>query len=1136
MNLGKKADVKSTDTGMALAKDGGVANTGVMIVGELHQHSSGSADYQLTDEEMIASLQSYALRLRETYGRLDLEVLTPLSDQGEHPAVELREVFVAPLVRADPPPIELPRELMKRLLELGEISENAELPPGIRAAQLNRVREEYLSRPALDVLSVICDTQYERVVLLGDPGAGKSTLARYLALTLTSGVQYESLRNVSGYLPLVIELRRYAEERWRERTFEDFLDHLHATERMCVSPAMLRKCLSEGRFIAVFDGLDELFDPAIRKITAQRIAAFASCYPGGRIVVTSRLIGYQRGTLDGAGFKHYMLQDLTDEKIKEFARLWYRNACPDNPDDVDVLARRLTGAIDASKPIRELAGNPLLLTILSIIGRRQTLPRDRQGVYRHAVTVLVAHLDQDAKHLKQAGLPGSELLDVLDAEDRHEMLRLLARHMQEGHSGIAGNHIHARELTSIIREHLQQYELPPAQAKAAAQAMVSQLRERNFILSRYGGEVYGFVHRAFLEYLAAEDIAHRYKEDREWTPDGLISEVIGRHATDPSWHEVLLLIIGQLNERDTARAIDHLLQLHRMADAGDSGMLSMALRALAEVRKIGSLAAQSSAVIMALAHEMENAEWSSRETLKATLPALSTFGEFWKGRQLYLHWFHVRGQFISNNGISARAACELYLNPVMPKLLARYAPLASVRKQMLRFLAQHWGDHPGVSDLLLDRAISDPDDASRATAIEQLARWVDLPETLDLVRDRVVSDPDSGPRKAALKLLAAGWSGLPGTLDVVRGCAVSEAAEDVRVAALELLVEHWVDLPETLDLVRDRVVSDPDSGPRKAALKLFAVVGGGLPGTLDAVLRSATSPDFPTRQTALSQLVDFWPGQPEVLEAIRESATGDVEMVVRLFSTVVLATRYHDQPDTATVLYDRACSDPDPDLRTIALLMSFSHWSDRPQTLDLLMERIDSEPEGKVRGVALAHLKGWTKRPGIVDLLRERAISDPAPEARTGALSSLAASCSDYPEVRELVQGRVIADSDAEVREAALQLLRGKWKDLPETRDAIRDRALNESEPMFRVAALQIYGGTDESVVTEVLHRAENDDSPVVRVAAARMLAFGWPESPQTREILRRVAEVDHHKDVRSAAKSALNAVTEFSVLVAIDA
>ncbi|WP_055713829.1 ABC transporter ATP-binding protein [Streptomyces torulosus] len=123
-----------------------------------------------------AALKQYAVRVRERYGRLDLDVLIP-TEEGEHPPVALREVFVSPLVRADPPPVELPRDILNRLVETGDWP--AELPPGVEQESLERARQAYQERPARDVLHLLAARDADRLVLLGDPGAGKSTLARH---------------------------------------------------------------------------------------------------------------------------------------------------------------------------------------------------------------------------------------------------------------------------------------------------------------------------------------------------------------------------------------------------------------------------------------------------------------------------------------------------------------------------------------------------------------------------------------------------------------------------------------------------------------------------------------------------------------------------------------------------------------------------------------------------------------------------------------------------------------------------------------------------------------------------------------------------------------------------------------------
>ena len=83
-----------------------------------------------------------------------------------------------------------------------------------------------------------------------------------------------------------------------------------------------------GRALFLFDGLDEVFDPAQREEVAAQIATFANEYPGVLSVVTSRAAGYQRQTFANAGFDHFTLEDLDDEQITRFLDNWYRYVMP----------------------------------------------------------------------------------------------------------------------------------------------------------------------------------------------------------------------------------------------------------------------------------------------------------------------------------------------------------------------------------------------------------------------------------------------------------------------------------------------------------------------------------------------------------------------------------------------------------------------------------------------------------------------------------------------------------------------------------------------------------------------------------------------------------------------------------------
>jgi predicted NACHT family NTPase len=394
-------------------------------------------------------------------------------------------------------------------------------------------------------------------VLLGDPGAGKSTLARFLVLTLAGGSAATALPGLDGRLPLLVELRVFADLRGECPTFLDFLHRMHEREGLGLPRDLLEWYLAEdGRALVVFDGLDELFDPKVREAVAREIGGFAAHFPRVRVVVTSRVIGYRRPVLDNEGFAHFTVQDLDTDQIGTFVQRWYGVALRDRPAEAAARRDRLMRAVADSPSIRELAGNPLLLTILAIIGRRRELPRERRKVYEHAATVLVEQWDP-TRHLHDA----SVRVDYVTPDDRRQMLRRVAARMQAGRSGLAGNHIRGEELVEELAGYLTgRYQLEPVAAATGARAMLAQFRERNFILSRYGAEVYGFVHRAFLEYFCADQIVRRFQHTRELSPEKLTREVFGAHWADDAWREVLLLVVGTIDERFAGPIVDYLVR------------------------------------------------------------------------------------------------------------------------------------------------------------------------------------------------------------------------------------------------------------------------------------------------------------------------------------------------------------------------------------------------------------------------------------------------------------------------------------------------------------------------------------------------------------------------------------------------
>lgn len=246
-----------------------------------------------------------------------------------------------------------------------------------------------------------------------------------------------------------------------------------------------------------------------------------SDYPKVRIVVTSRVIGYRRKILTDAGFAHFTLQDLAEKQVATFVERWYVLALSDRPDEAKERRKRIMRSFKDSVSIRQLSGNPMLLTIVAIIGKHQELPRERWKLYDHAVSVLIQHWDVN-KRLKDQRVNAN----FIGEEDKKELLRRLAFNMQGGLGGLAGNYIYHEHLQAEFEGYLKErYSQSPTNATKIARVMIEQFRERNFVLSLYGANLYGFVHRAFLEYFCAMAFVHRFEKTRDMTLEQLKQDV-----------------------------------------------------------------------------------------------------------------------------------------------------------------------------------------------------------------------------------------------------------------------------------------------------------------------------------------------------------------------------------------------------------------------------------------------------------------------------------------------------------------------------------------------------------------------------------------------------------------------------------
>ena len=705
-------------------------------------------------------LASYQEGLRELYEySLNLDNLDKRSGEYEG-KLTIKEIFIPQNARSCqeylPKDYELPKEIQKRLRERGDIA--AEVSP----EDLERYQKAYTQQQTRSVLDVIDDDTYRYLVILGDPGSGKSTLLKYLAL------QWAKLS--ASELPLhpihlLIELRKYNRSQ-DEKKCDNFLEFIECDSSRIdhLDKNILHEWLEAGRAVVMFDGLDEVFELEKRNRIVDQIHSFTQKYPTVKTIVTSRVIGYQQQRLKNAEFHHFMLQDFEPEQIQDFIQKWHDLTLIDRLKKAALL-ERLQQAIAASNSIRELAGNPLLLTMMAILNRNQELPRFRAKLYEEASKVLLHKWDFEVKEELN-----NDKIDPrsIDEEVKQSICGRIAYTMQSSGKQL-GNIISREDLRHTITDSLSG--LMGTGATACAKLMVDQLRDRNFILCFLGGyneDYFAFVHRTFLEYFCAWEFVRQFEKQKTLDENGLI-EVFREHWRDESWHEVLRLMAGMLDANFTGQILEYLIGENGEGEKFSN--LFLAAQCVSEVRNRNSI---------------DEIGCKLRDRVKE----LTRYGNITNFTPLE------------------------YDNLVY-----------EIHKQAVAAVAATWKDDPETLPWLKQRAQSDDNWDVRGAAVQEIARgWKDDPETLPILKQRAQSDDYSAVRRAAVQEIARRWKDDPGIFELLCDVAINDPFEreddwqgNPRQAALAAMIELYPDRPQTLELVRDRAQNDRDQKLREFA-------------------------------------------------------------------------------------------------------------------------------------------------------------------------------------------------------------------------------------------------------------------------------------------------------------------------------
>ncbi len=431
--------------------------------------------------------------------------------------------------------------------------------------------------------------QHDRLVIVGDPGAGKTTFLRRVAHTLCEtelGDSPDAARSRLGLtdrtFPIYVrlnDLAQYLARRDQDPAapagddspawFTHYLGAVAEANGCELDEPFFRQQMEAGRCTVLLDGLDEAPDRPVRQRLSRLLESLARTYSGCRLVVTSRPTAYT-GEVILPDFAHARIEPLSDRDVETFLSRWCEGLYVESRATAQEHCGELLDALRDRPDIRRMARNPVMLTALAVVHwNERRLPEQRADLYDSIIRWLSRSREQR---------PGRE-----KAERTVVLLQELALLMQDHPDGLK---------TEVPKRWAaEQLALEWTAAKTAKDAIAhaesfldAEEIDSGIVVGR--GSNVQFWHRTFQEFLAARAIAAR--------PEGDQAAILWSTSPRlylPEWREVILLLAGILHQQGPQK-VDKLVQtmLERLGsqpsladEARCAGLLGGMFRDLAPV-------------------------------------------------------------------------------------------------------------------------------------------------------------------------------------------------------------------------------------------------------------------------------------------------------------------------------------------------------------------------------------------------------------------------------------------------------------------------------------------------------------------------------------------------------------------------
>ena len=233
--------------------------------------------------------------------------------------------------------------------------------------------------------------QEQYLMVLGDPGIGKSTFLRKVGLEALKGNKDSYQHSLT---PVLLELKNFKENEINIQALieEEF--------KICGFPNVEKNIsnkLEKGELLILLDGLDEVPTANVYNVI-EKIQDFVDRHYKNRFILSCRTAA--RTHLQR--FTDIEIVEFDDQQIQSFIEHWFSSEL----DRKNETAKNCWELLQKKeyKSAKELAHTPLLLTFLCLVyDENQSFPTNRSRLYQDALRILLEKWSAE-KRLPNRGL------------------------------------------------------------------------------------------------------------------------------------------------------------------------------------------------------------------------------------------------------------------------------------------------------------------------------------------------------------------------------------------------------------------------------------------------------------------------------------------------------------------------------------------------------------------------------------------------------------------------------------------------------------------------------------------------------------------------------------------------------------